>query len=67
MENERPGNTVPATALVHKVYCRLVEVNKVEWRERAQFFAIVAQMMRRIPDTRQTRVLRKNEAEWRPE
>jgi RNA polymerase sigma factor (TIGR02999 family) len=34
--------------LVHEVYVRLVDVAKVEWRARAQFFAIAAQMMRRI-------------------
>jgi len=48
MKNERPGNTLQATALVHEVYLRLVDVTKVEWRERAQFFAMAAQMMRRI-------------------
>ena len=37
-----------ATALVHEVYLRLVDVTNVEWRARAQFFAIAAQMMRRI-------------------
>jgi RNA polymerase sigma factor (TIGR02999 family) len=48
MKNERLGNTLQATALVHEVYLRLVDVAKVEWRERAQFFAMAAQMMRRI-------------------
>jgi RNA polymerase sigma factor (TIGR02999 family) len=48
MKNERLGNTLPATALVHEVYLRLVDVTKVEWQERAQFFAMAAQMMRRI-------------------
>jgi RNA polymerase sigma factor (TIGR02999 family) len=48
MKNERQGNTLQATALVHEVYLRLVDVNKVEWRERAQFFAMAARMMRRI-------------------
>ncbi len=48
MKNERLGNTLQATALVHEVYLRLVDVAKIEWRERAQFFAMVAQMMRRI-------------------
>ena len=45
---ERPDATVQTTALVHELYLRLVEVSKVEWRERAQFFAMAAQMMRRI-------------------
>src|ERR1041385_6997656 len=48
MNNEHPGNTLQATALVHEVYLRLVDVTKVEWREGAQFFAMAAQMMRRI-------------------
>jgi RNA polymerase sigma factor (TIGR02999 family) len=48
MKNERPGNTLQATALVHEVFLRLVVVTKVEWQERAQFFAMAAQMMRRI-------------------
>jgi RNA polymerase sigma factor (TIGR02999 family) len=48
MKNERLGNTLQATALVHEVYLRLVDVTNVEWQERAQFFAMAAQMMRRI-------------------
>jgi len=48
MKNERQGNTLQATALVHEVYLRLVDVTKIEWQERAQFFAMAAQMMRRI-------------------
>ena len=48
MKNERQGNTLQTTALVHEVYLRLVDVTKVDWQERAQFFAMAAQMMRRI-------------------
>jgi RNA polymerase sigma factor (TIGR02999 family) len=48
MKNERLGHTLQTTALVHEVYLRLVDETKVEWRERAQFFAMAAQMMRRI-------------------
>src|SRR5262245_59826987 len=48
MKNEAQGNTLQATALVHEVYLRLVDVTSVEWQARAQFFAIAAQMMRRI-------------------
>jgi RNA polymerase sigma factor (TIGR02999 family) len=48
MKNERQANTLQTTALVHEVYLRLVDVTKVEWRQRAQFFAMAAQMMRRI-------------------
>ena len=48
MRNERQANTLQSTALVHEVYLRLIEVSTVEWHERAQFFAMAAQMMRRI-------------------
>jgi RNA polymerase sigma factor (TIGR02999 family) len=48
MKNELQGGTLQATALVHEVYLRLVDVTHVEWQARAQFFAIAAQMMRRI-------------------
>ena len=48
MKNERLGNSLQATALVHEVYFRLVDVTRVEWKDRAQFFAMAAQMMRRI-------------------
>lgn len=48
MKDERHANTLQSTALVHEVYLRLVDVHKVEWRERAQFYAMAAQMMRRV-------------------
>jgi len=48
MKSQAQGNTLQATALVNEVYLRLVNVANVAWEARAQFFAIVAQMMRRI-------------------
>ena len=48
MKNEGQDNTLQATALIHEVYLRLVGVTHVEWHARAQFFAMAAQMMRRI-------------------
>jgi RNA polymerase sigma factor (TIGR02999 family) len=48
MRSERRDNTLQTTALVHEVYLRLVDITAIEWRQRAQFFAIAAQMMRRI-------------------
>jgi RNA polymerase sigma factor (TIGR02999 family) len=48
MKNERQGNTLQPTALVNEVFLRLVDVTQVEWHQRAQFFAMAAQMMRRI-------------------
>ena len=46
--NEGPGNSLQTTAIVHEVYLRLVGVANVDWQARAQFFAMAAQMMRRI-------------------
>jgi hypothetical protein len=48
MKNEASGNSLQATALVHEAWLRLVDVANVEWQARAQFFAIAAQMIRRI-------------------
>src|SRR5690349_2596857 len=48
MQNERPGRTLQATALVHEAYLRLIDVTNVDWQHRAHFFAISATMMRRI-------------------
>ncbi len=48
MRNERPDHTLQATALVNEVYLKLVDVRQVDWRARAQFFAIAAQIMRHI-------------------
>jgi len=48
MKNERQSNTLQSTALVNELFLRLVDATKVEWRQRAQFFAMAAQIMRRI-------------------
>jgi RNA polymerase sigma factor (TIGR02999 family) len=48
LRNEAQGNTLQTTALVHEVYLRLVDVSRVDWQARAQFFSMAAQMMRRI-------------------
>jgi RNA polymerase sigma factor (TIGR02999 family) len=48
MQNERAGGTMQATALVHEAYLRLVDVNSVNWQDRAHFFAVSAQVMRRV-------------------
>jgi RNA polymerase sigma factor (TIGR02999 family) len=45
---ERIGHTLQATALVNEVYLKLVDQTRVDWRNRAQFFAIAARAMRRI-------------------
>jgi len=48
MRDERIGHTLQPTALVHEAYLRLVGQERVEWRNRAHFMAVAAQMMRRI-------------------
>lgn len=48
MRRENPDQTLQATALVNEAYLRLVDVNGVQWQDRAHFFAIASQMMRRI-------------------
>ena len=48
MAKERPGTSLQATALVNEAFLRLVEVDNVRWQDRAHFFAVSAQMMRRI-------------------
>ncbi|HEY1342856.1 MAG TPA: sigma-70 family RNA polymerase sigma factor [Bryobacteraceae bacterium] len=42
------GDTLRTTALVHEAYLRLVDIDNVDWRDRVHFFAVSAQLMRRI-------------------
>ena len=48
LRHERAEHTLQPTALVHEAYMRLVEQNRTNWKNRAQFFGIAAEMMRRI-------------------
>jgi RNA polymerase sigma factor (TIGR02999 family) len=48
MERERPGHTLQTTALVNEAYMRLVDYKRMQWQDRAHFFAVAAQVMRRI-------------------
>ena len=48
MANERPDRTLQTTALVNELYVRLVDVRRVGWNDRAHFFAVCAQLMRRV-------------------
>ena len=48
MSREHVGHTLQTTALVNEAYLRLVDQKRVRWQNRAHFFAIAAQMMRRI-------------------
>jgi RNA polymerase sigma-70 factor (ECF subfamily) len=48
LRRERVGHTLQPTALVHEAYMRLVDQTQVQWQNRAHFFGVAAQMMRRI-------------------
>jgi RNA polymerase sigma factor (TIGR02999 family) len=48
MKGERTGHTLQATALVNEVYLRLIEIDHVQWQNRAHFFAMAARLMRRV-------------------
>jgi RNA polymerase sigma factor (TIGR02999 family) len=48
MRRENEGHTLQPTALVHEAYMRLVDQRQAEWRNRAQFYGVAAQLMRRI-------------------
>jgi RNA polymerase sigma factor (TIGR02999 family) len=48
MRRERSDHSLTPTALVHETYLKLIDQRRVEWQNRAQFFAIAARVMRRV-------------------
>jgi RNA polymerase sigma-70 factor, ECF subfamily len=48
LRHERPGHTLQATALVHEAYIKLAGQRDAKWQNRAHFFAVASQLMRRI-------------------
>ena len=48
LRRERPGHTMQTTALINEAYLRLIDAKEVRWQGRAHFFAIAANLMRRI-------------------
>jgi RNA polymerase sigma factor (TIGR02999 family) len=65
LKRERLGHTLQATALVHEAYLRLVGQNRMAWRNRAQFFGVAAEMMRRIlVDRARARKMAKRSGRW---
>jgi RNA polymerase sigma-70 factor (ECF subfamily) len=48
MAGERPDHVLQTTALVNEVYLRLVDVRRMQWQDRAHFFAMAARLMRRV-------------------
>jgi RNA polymerase sigma factor (TIGR02999 family) len=65
LRRERVGHTLQPTALVHEAYLRLVKQDHAEWRNRAQFFGVASQMMRRIlVDRARARNMAKRSGRW---
>jgi RNA polymerase sigma factor (TIGR02999 family) len=65
LRRERVGHTLQPTALVHEAYLRLVRQDVVAWKNRAQFFGIASQMMRRIlVDRARARKMNKRSGRW---
>ena len=48
LRHERPDHTLQATALVHEAYLKLIDQNQVDWKTRAHFCGVAAQLMRRV-------------------
>ena len=48
MQQERADHTLQATAIVHEAYLRLIDQSRVDWKGRAHFFAVAAEMIRRV-------------------
>src|SRR5207237_1233205 len=48
LRRERPDHTLQATALVHEAYLKLIDQNRVDWKSRAHFCGVAAQLMRRV-------------------
>jgi RNA polymerase sigma-70 factor, ECF subfamily len=65
MRRERPGHTLQPTDLVNEAYLRLVKQDRIVWQNRAQFFGIASQMMRRIlVDRARARKMAKRSGRW---
>src|SRR5215475_7707800 len=65
LRRERARHSLQATALVHEAYLRLVKQDRIEWQNRAQFFGVAAEMMRRIlVDRARARNMAKRSGRW---
>ena len=65
LRQERPNHTLQATALVHEAYVRLAGQKRASWQNRAQFYGVASQMMRRIlVDHARRRKMDKRSGRW---
>jgi RNA polymerase sigma factor (TIGR02999 family) len=67
LKGERKGHTLESTALVHEAFLRLIDQRGVDWQNRAHFFGIASQMMRRIlvDHARKRRAAKRDGVEFR--
>ncbi len=66
LRGEQSGHTLSTTALVHEAYLKLVDINQVQWRDRAHFFAVASRMMRRVlVDYAKARGAEKRGGDWK--
>jgi RNA polymerase sigma-70 factor (ECF subfamily) len=66
MRREHAGHTLQTTALLNEAYIKLVDSSRVRWQNRAHFFAVAAQLMRRIlVDFARNRRYQKRGGDWR--
>src|SRR5262245_34444244 len=65
MRGERAGHSLQTTALVNEAYLRLIDIQQMDWRNRAHFYAVAAQLMRHIlVDFARARDQKKRGGEW---
>ncbi len=65
LQRERPDHTLQATGLVHEAYLRMVDQKTATWQNRAHFFGVAAQIMRRVlVDYARTHRAKKRGGEW---
>jgi RNA polymerase sigma factor (TIGR02999 family) len=65
VRRERAGDSLQATALVHEAYLRLIKQDRMAWQNRAQFFGVAAEMMRRVlVDRARARKMDKRSGRW---
>ena len=65
MARENAGHTLQSTALVNEAYLRMIDMRRVAWQNRAQFFAVASEMMRRIlVDRARARRMAKRSGRW---
>ncbi len=64
MRREKPGHLLQSTAIINELYLRLATLGDIEWQDRGHFFAVCAQLMRRIlTDYARSRLRQKREGQ----